>query len=73
MHKATVPISFGFIHIDESVITSRLQDRGWNEKLIQDNINWAQHLENDVLNQEHHIIIDASTQTPEKTSNGFVT
>lgn len=70
-NKATVPIFFGFIHIDENTITSGLQDRGWNEQLIQDNINWAQHLEKDVLHQQYHAIIDASSQTPEEVSHKF--
>ncbi len=71
--KQNIPISFGFIHIDENIIRSRLQARGWNEQLIHNNITWAQHLEKDVLNQQHHIIIDASTQTPEEVSHKFVT
>lgn len=65
---------FGFIKIDDTTIRNRLKDRGWSEQSIDDNINWAQHLETDVARQKSHLIIDCSMScSSENTATEFST
>lgn len=51
---------FAFIQIPPAVIEQRLRNRGWPEKLIEDNINWAQVLEKEVRTHPKHLVIDGS-------------
>lgn len=49
---------FAFLKIDDAVIKQRLQERGWSEQLIQDNINWAHALESQVRATKQHLILE---------------
>ena len=57
--------------ISDHVITQRLKERGWSDQLIQENINWAHHLEKDVISRDNHKIVDCSINAPEKIANEF--
>lgn len=66
-----ISIYFGFMKISDELIRDRLKARGWGDQLIQDNINWAHHLEREVVKQAHHLVIDCSHNTPEKVADIF--
>ena len=71
--KTGPPICFGFIKITDEVIRQRLQARGWNDQLIQDNINWAHYLEKQVQQQMCYLIVDSSFDTkPEQMADEFI-
>lgn len=71
--KPNLPIYFGFIKISDEIIKQRLQERNWNEQLIQDNINWAHYLESEVKKQKHSLIVDSSLHiNPEQTAHEFI-
>ncbi|MBP6931443.1 MAG: AAA family ATPase [Candidatus Pacebacteria bacterium] len=64
---------FGILHADDEVIKSRLKERGWNDQLIQDNLNWAHHLEKEVLSQPTHYVFESSSSlSAEELADGFV-
>lgn len=65
--KPSLPIKFLFLKISDSVITQRLQNRGWHEQLIQDNINWAHYLEKDVI-ACNGLIIECSRKNTDEVS-----
>ena len=71
--KPNSPLYFGFMKISDELIQQRLQERAWNTKLVQDNINWAHRLEKEVHNQKNHKIVDCSVNTPEHIADEFVT
>ena len=60
IHNNNLPISpfFGFIKINDTTIKKRLQNRAWSQKLIEDNINWAHYLEQEVKRQKDSYIIE---------------
>lgn len=60
LHTSNLAIYFGFIKVSDEIIKKRLQQRGWSEQLIQDNILWAQFLKNEVEQQQNSIIIDTA-------------
>lgn len=51
---------FALLKIDDATITQRLQERGWSEQLIQDNINWAHALESQVRATKQHLMLETS-------------
>jgi broad-specificity NMP kinase len=61
---------FGFIQISDELIEKRLQERGWNPQLIEDNIGWAHHLEKEVDQQNNHLFVNGSI-TPEEVAYQF--
>ncbi len=63
LHKPDLPIYFGFIKVADAIIHNRLQQRGWDEQLIQDNLTWAQFLQNEVEQQQNFIIVDTQIYT----------
>jgi predicted kinase len=69
--KFDFTLYFGFMKINDEVIKNRLRDRKWDAQLIKDNINWAHHLENEVINQKNYSVIDCSTALPEQIANDF--
>jgi broad-specificity NMP kinase len=70
LHKPDLSIYFGFIKVADEVIQDRLQQRGWNEQLIQDNLVWAKFLQNEVEQQKNSIIVDTAIYTtPEQVAN----
>jgi len=74
IHNSHLPISpfFGFIKINDNTIKKRLLERNWSEQLIHDNINWAHHLEANVQQQTHNLIIENINATPEDIANKFI-
>lgn len=64
-------VYYGFIHINEDEIIKRLSQRGWNENLIRDNVNWAKRLEMNVKKERQSIILDGS-QTPINIAKNLV-
>lgn len=72
-NKPYLPMYFGFIKISDDMIKQRLKARGWTDQLIQDNINWAHNLEDEVSSQKQHIIVDCSLEcTPEQIADKFI-
>lgn len=64
---------FGILHADDEVIKNRLKERGWNDQLIQDNLNWAHHLEKEVLSQPKHYVFESSSSlSADELADGFV-
>jgi broad-specificity NMP kinase len=71
--KPDLPIYFGFIKVADEIIKQRLKARGWDDKLIQDNINWAHHLETEIKKQKDYLIVDSSLHVmPEQTADEFI-
>ena len=71
--KTDQPIYFGFIKVADEEVRQRLKQRGWNDQLIHDNINWAHYLEAEVKKQKNHIIVDNSVRrTPEEIAYELV-
>lgn len=70
--KPDAPLYFGFIRISDDLIKQRLKMRAWDEKRIQDNINWAHYLEAQVKNQKNHFIVDGSHDSPESVARTFI-
>jgi len=68
IHDHNLPILpyFGLIKIDNLTIKKRLEERGWSEKVISDNIHWAHYLETNVKQQKNNLIVEGITSTPEK-------
>jgi hypothetical protein len=52
---------FGFLKIEDSLIRQRLQKRLWEAPLIENNINWARLLEEEVRQAEDHKVFKADT------------
>ena len=61
--KPNLPIEFGLIKISDDMIRGRLQQRGWSSQSIQDNINWAKYLEDEVQRQPNYFIVDCDIDT----------
>lgn len=73
LKKPAMPIYFGFIKVDDETIKQRLKMRGWDEQLIQDNINWSHYLESEVKKQNHHYIVDTVYyDTPQQVADALV-
>lgn len=71
--KPTMPIYFGFIKVDDVTIKQRLKIRGWDDQLIQDNINWSHYLESEVKKQSNHCIVDnLYYSTPQQVADAFI-
>ncbi len=66
-----IPLYFGFLKVDDTIIRKRLAARDWEQKLIQDNIIWASYLEKEVSNQKNHLIVNGSN-TPEAIAETFI-
>lgn len=68
-----IDLVFGILHADDEVIKSRLKERGWSDQLIQDNLNWAHHLEKEVLSQPKHYVFESSSSlNPKELANSFI-
>lgn len=61
-------VYFGIIILSKEEIQQRLKARGWNNKLIEDNINWAQYLEECVTNEKNHFIVDGENNNPNQVA-----
>jgi broad-specificity NMP kinase len=64
-------IKYGYIHIDEDTIRSRLGKRGWEEDHIDANVNWAKHLEK-YVKAEKGKIVNATNKTAKKIAKEFL-
>lgn len=62
--KPSISIHFGFIKISNEKITERLKARGWDDQLIQDNINWAHYLEAELKKESGSIVIESCLNSP---------
>ncbi|MGE0206686.1 MAG: hypothetical protein AB7R69_02440 [Candidatus Babeliales bacterium] len=62
--QSTLQLYFGFIKLDDKLIEQRLITRGWSKQLIQNNITWAHHLQQEVVQTKNHYSVDGS-QSPE--------
>jgi len=63
---------FGFIKVEDMIIKKRLKKRGWDEQLINDNLNWAKHLEKETVQQKNYFVVDYSaTSTPKNIADHF--
>jgi broad-specificity NMP kinase len=66
-------VYFGLVKSPDQVITRRLEDRGWSEKMIKDNINWQKFLEKDVASQANDRIVETNdTIDPQVVANEFI-
>ncbi|MBT5021396.1 AAA family ATPase [Candidatus Woesearchaeota archaeon] len=63
---------YGFIHIDSDEIKKRLSSRNWDAKEIQDNINWAKHIEAEVLLQEDYYVVDGVKNNALEVADKFI-
>lgn len=59
-YKLAMNIYFGFIKVDDNIITQRLLERGWNQQLIDDNLNWACYLEKEVMQHHNSFLLDTN-------------
>ena len=71
-YSGLFPIYYGFIRITEEEIRRRLQARGWEGKLIEENIQWAKQLESYVRAEKNHFIVDGENNNPQQTAEKFV-
>lgn len=65
-------VRYGLLRAEESEIRRRLAARNWSQGLIDDNIEWAKHLERFVRAENERYIPWKTTPTPEETVNGFL-
>lgn len=65
------PINFVFIKVADDLIRQRLQQRGWNDQLIEDNLVWAKYLEQQV-EQHKGIVIDATVFIAQQVADRVV-
>ncbi|MBA3752133.1 hypothetical protein H0X06_05090 [Candidatus Dependentiae bacterium] len=73
LKKPSIPIYFGFIKVDVETIRQRLKKRGWDDQLVQDNINWARYLHKEVKKHQGHCIVDAFYyRSPQEITDVFV-
>ena len=71
-YDRSLNVNFGFIHVNEGEIRRRLASRGWGRLRIQDNINWAKHLEKCVKAEKNHIILSGEKNPPKRLTEKFV-
>jgi len=71
-YDSSLNVHYGIIHIDEAEIRKRLESRGWMGKKVDDNVNWAKHLERYVKSEKEHLIVDGLANTPVQTAEKFV-
>lgn len=67
-YEESLNIHFGFIKVSDALVKKRLEERKWDEKLIQDNINWALYLERDIKVQANHFLLDSTVNTPKQVA-----
>ena len=71
--KIDIPIYFGLLKVSDDIIQQRLQERGWTDALIKDNINWAHYLECAVKQTNEYLIVDSSCgMLPEHIADVFI-
>lgn len=70
-YDSSITVYFGFIKVSEEQTRNRLQKRGWDHQLIENNVNWAKHLEKDTLEQEQHCVVDATNKNPDEVAHEF--
>lgn len=70
--NTSLNVHYGLIHIDDDEIKRRLESRGWSKKNIEDNVNWAKHLEMAVKAEPEHFIVDGQINTPEQVAQKFI-
>ncbi len=71
-YDRSLNVHYGIIHVGEDEIRRRLEARGWKEKLVDDNINWAKHLERYVKSEKDHYIVDGDRNEPRQVAEKFV-
>ena len=71
-YDRSLDVHYGYIHIDESEIRRRLRARGWKEKQIDDNVNWAKHLERYVKAEKEHYVVGGMRNKPHHVAENFV-
>ena len=71
-YDRSLDVHYGIIHIDESEIRRRLQERGWKGKQVDDNVNWAKHLERYVKAEKEHYIVDGVANKAHQVAEKFV-
>ncbi len=59
-------IHYVFLTLSRDLIEKRLLERGWDEKFIEQNINWSSHLKKQVLSQQNILEIDTNNNTPQE-------
>lgn len=68
-YEESLNIHFGFIKASDALVKERLQERNWDIKQIEDNINWAICLERFVKIQPNHFLLDSTVNTPEQVAD----
>src|SRR3989344_7026966 len=51
-------VYYGYLHIGKEEIRRRLKARGWKDKLVEDNVTWAKHLEKLVKREKNNYIVN---------------
>lgn len=69
-HNYTISAYFGFIKISDVLIEKRLQERGWDKQLIENNIGWAHYLEKEANQHNNSLSVDGSL-APEEIAHQF--
>ncbi len=70
-YSKSLDVHYGFIYVDENEIRRRLQARGWQEKLIEDNIAWSAHLGSYVKSEKNHYIVDGTINKAHDVAKKF--
>jgi len=72
-YSNSLDVHYGIIHVGEEEIRRRLHARGWKGKdLIDDNVNWAKHLERYVKAERKHYIVNGEENKPPQVAEKFV-
>jgi len=71
-YDRSLNVHYGIIHIDESEIRRRLKSRGWKGNQVEDNVNWAEHLERYVKAEKEHYIVDGVANKPHQVAEKFI-
>ncbi|EKD85952.1 MAG: hypothetical protein ACD_37C00567G0001 [uncultured bacterium] len=67
-YSEQLSVHFGVIHTEPDDVRGRLKKRGWNDSLIENNITWAQHLEQFVKAEPDNFLVDSSKYNPDQVT-----
>lgn|GEM_PF-1374544 len=70
-YDKSLRVSYGYLHIEEETIRSRLKKRSWAKHQIDINVIWAKHLEAYVLAEKNHLVVDGTKNSAETVCEQF--
>tara|TARA_Y100000294_G_C8377760_1_gene265422 strand:- start:38 stop:538 length:501 start_codon:yes stop_codon:yes gene_type:complete len=71
-YDPSLNVHYALIHITETEIRKRLNQRGWSTQQIDDNVTWAKHLESYVKAEKKQYIVDGARNNPHQAAERVV-